>query len=167
MRRCPRCRAKMGDECPGCGYRGGVSPQPHHDGTGEGERWRMIRHFLAVRSGHRCEICGVMFAAGGAEPSVSHRRHKGMGGTRRADVDDLSVVMLACGGRLAGVRGCHGRIEANPAWAAQMGYTIGQHDDPLSVPVVLWSSRRVFLDSRSPFYLDEPDRTGICPFIPS
>ncbi len=122
----------------------------------ETERWRLIRHNLACRSGHRCELCGVQLGPG-KEGTVHHRRPRGKGGTRQEDVDYLSNLLLLCGGRLGGVMGCHGKIESRRRWAEDSGLLVPQGHDPATIPVVLHGGRRVLLSPYAPEYRQPPD----------
>lgn len=120
------------------------------------ERWRVIRHLLATRSDHRCELCGVRLGPG-QEGTVHHRDPRGMGGTRDPHIDDLCNCLLLCGGRLGGVLGCHGHTESNRRAAEETGWIVRSPTDPADVPVVLYSGRRVLLARYEPFYLPPPD----------
>lgn len=133
--------------------------------TGEPERWRMIRHWLACRSGHRCEVCGRRLGPddrfrlpADAEGTVHHRQPGGIGGTSNPDADSLERLLLCCGGRLGGVLGCHGRIHHEPSWAERSGYLVPRPLDPADVPVTLWSGRRVLLAATATEYLPAPGR---------
>jgi hypothetical protein len=120
------------------------------------ERWRYIGHLLACRSGHRCEGCGRPIVAGVREPSIHHRQARGMGGTSRADIHDLSNLLLLCAGfsrRLAGVLGCHGDAEHHRSDPVARGLIVPHPTDPATVPIVLASGRRVLLDPYGPHYL--------------
>lgn len=112
--------------------------------------WDHINSVLFTRSGGRCEGCGEPFTPGRVEPSRQHRRPGKMGG-RSADPDHHSPanLLLLCGGRLAGVRGCHGYVESHRTWSYRHGYLVRENDDPATVPVTLWSGRVVLLD---PYY---------------
>lgn len=124
------------------------------------EQWRVVQHLLACRSGGRCEGCGEKFVPGQREPSIHHRRNRGMGGTSRPDTRDLTELVLACAGfsrRLAGVLGCHGRIGADPAAAEARGLLVPAALNPADVPLVLHSGRRVLLDPYGPHYLPPLD----------
>jgi hypothetical protein len=130
------------------------------------ERWRVIRHNLACRSDHRCEVCGVRLGPdknGKVRPELEgtghHRDDRGMGGTRRPGIDDLCNVLLLCGGRMGGVLGCHGWIEGHFEAAVARGWRVPNGIDPATVPVVLAGGRRVLLHRDQPLYL--PPRDGI------
>jgi hypothetical protein len=118
--------------------------------------WQHLTTLLAIRSGHACEICGETFRAGGAEPSRHHRRPGQKGGRTGPEHDNLANLLLACGGALAGVRGCHGAIEANREAAYSRGFLVHSWDDPTQVPVILRSGRRVLLDPVIPWYVPAP-----------
>jgi hypothetical protein len=130
---------------------------------GDSDMWRMIRHLLACRSGHRCEIGGELLDAVN-EGSVHHRQPRGMGGTSDPDVHSLERLLLVCGGSFGGVLGCHGRTEKNRQLAYRMGHLVPHAapgvatdaTDCAKVPVVLWSGRRVLLDPVALEYLPAP-----------
>lgn len=124
--------------------------------------WIWTVHQLLVRSGGSCEARTTQCLAGptGAldrlprwRVSVHHRKPRGMGGTRRADVHGLHHLMLLCG---SGTTGCHGWVERNRAAARDRGLLVPQAMDATEVPVVLWSGRRVLLDPMAPFYQPAP-----------
>ncbi|MEV7011757.1 hypothetical protein [Streptosporangium sp. NPDC051022] len=132
--------------------------------------WRTIRHRLALRAGHACEICGATLGPG-REGTVHHRQPRGMGGTRRHTIHSLANLMLLCGGRLGGITGCHGlRVELDRAAAQALGWIVphggGPDADPRRVPIVLWhSGRRVRLDDVEATYL--PPLDGPAYYIPT
>jgi hypothetical protein len=70
------------------------------------------RAIVRERSGGRCELAipNVCF---GTPDTVHHRAKKGQGGTWAP-----SNLITACG---SGTTGCHGYVEANPAWAREEG----------------------------------------------
>lgn len=127
------------------------------------DEWRMIRHMLACRSGHRCEVGGELLDAVN-EGSVHHRQPRGMGGTSDPDVHSLERLLLVCGGRYGGVCGHHGRIEANREWSYRNGYLVPhpvpgrptEATDCARVPVTLWSGRRVLLAAGALEYFPAP-----------
>ncbi len=120
----------------------------------EADRWRMIRHMLAVRSGHRCEYGGCQLGPGN-EGTVHHRMPKGMGGTSLY-AEDWSRLVLLCGGAYGGTVGCHGDIESYRANAKMRGFIVLHGEHPETVPLVLWSGRRVYLTDDAPLYLLPP-----------
>ncbi|TDO18171.1 HNH endonuclease [Mycobacterium sp. BK086] len=84
---------------------------------------KRVRADLRERAQECCEICGAPHAT-----NAHHRRNQSQGG-----LDVLSNLMLACG---SGTTGCHGKITANPDWAAEMGYTVkGKVIEPADVEV--------------------------------
>ncbi len=124
------------------------------------ERWRLIGHLLACRSGQCCESCGKALVPGSRELSIHHRQARGMGGTPRVEIHDLSNLLLLCAGRsrrLAGVLGCHGRAEAHLGDPVGRGLIVPWPADPVQTVVVLASGRRVLLDPDAPAYLPPPD----------
>lgn len=116
----------------------------------------MIRHLLACRSGHRCEICGIQLGPG-EEGTVHHRQPRGRGGTSDPDIDLLSNLLLLCGGALGGILGDHGLTESYREEAYALGRLVKHPLDPAKVPVVLYGGRRRMLDPEQPFYWDPPD----------
>lgn len=137
--------------------------------------WDAVEAALNSRSGSRCEIrspdcLGATIVVNGITTtghighlprrmrSAHHRRPRGMGGTRRVDVDSIAGLINCCGD---GVTGCHGYVESNREWARAQGLLVPNHGtgdavDPAAVPVVLPSGRRVLLDSMIG-YTDPPD----------
>ena len=122
--------------------------------SAEPDRWRTIRHLLACRSGHRCEICGCTLGPGN-EGTAHHRDARGMGGTRRPDIDDLCNLLLLCGGSLA--QKCHRWVEDHYEAAVAAGWRVPDGLDPAAAPVVLAGGRRVLLHRTQPLYLPPAD----------
>ncbi len=118
--------------------------------------WGMVSMMLAIRSDGRCEGCGEPFQPGVIDPSRHHRKPRRMGGRRGDAHNSLSNLLLLCGGSMGGVHGCHGDVERFRTKAYVRGFLVNEYEDPADVVVVLWSSRRVLLDSLSPFYLPAP-----------
>lgn len=132
--------------------------------------WDTITGLLDVRCGGYCEGCGLSFVPGVREPSNHHRRNKGSGGTDDATINGLANLLRLCGGKLAGVQGCHGRAETLEREIAEGRGLIVRHDDYLAgdgrppevdLPVAIGTGRpgvyrRVLLDPRNPFYLAAP-----------
>lgn len=83
---------------------------------------------LAVRerSQGRCEVCWKHRAQ-----SCHHRRKKGQGGPW-----SFPNILHTCGD---GTRGCHGRIEHEPAWARDYGYDLTNGEDPAEAPVLIYT----------------------------
>jgi hypothetical protein len=82
------------------------------------------RTIVAARSGGVCEVCGARRA-----DSMHHRVKRGRGGPWTP-----SNILHTCG---SGTTGCHGRIEAHPAIAADFGYDLPTGEVPTTVPVWL------------------------------
>ena len=88
-----------------------------------------VRAEVVGRSEGRCELCN-----GPLRPmSVHHRRPRGMGGTRRAWVNEAANLLVVCG---TGTTGCHGMIESRRADAYESGWLIRSGMDPTEVPYV-------------------------------
>lgn len=57
-----------------------------------------------------------------------------MGGTRRADTNAVSSLLLFCG---TATTGCHGVVEANPVEALTFGFRVRQNQNTAEVPVLI------------------------------
>jgi hypothetical protein len=80
-----------------------------------------------------CVRCGVVVGTGG---NVHHRRNRGMGGSRRANV--ISNALVLCG---SPTEGCHGSVTLRP-WeidAERYGWVLPTNGtaDPATVPVMV------------------------------
>lgn len=84
-----------------------------------------------ARAGYGCEICGTTNAA---RWSLHHRRPRGMGGSKRADTNMPSNILLLCG---SGTEGCHGYVESHRAESLNLGRLLLQGQSPAVVPVDL------------------------------
>lgn len=91
------------------------------------------RDIVWARAGGRCEVCGGSLA-GPTGFSVHHRLPRRMGGSRRAELNTPSNLLVVCG---SGTTGCHGRIESNRERAHEDGLLLHDGQDPASVPVML------------------------------
>ena len=83
-----------------------------------------------------------------------------MGGTPRPQIHDLSNLLLLCAGfsrSMAGVLGCHGRVEARLGDPVTRGLIVPWPADPARAVLTLASGRRVLLDPGAPAYLPPPD----------
>lgn len=85
------------------------------------------------RDNHTCVVCGVAVGDGG---NVHHRRNRGMGGSKAANV--ISNLVVACG---SPTEGCHGLLTLTP-WeidAERNGWVLptNGHQDPGGVPVLV------------------------------
>lgn len=85
------------------------------------------RHIVRTRANGRCEaaIPNVCF---GTHDTTHHRRKRRYADTRWV----ASNLIAVCGD---GTRGCHGYIEAHPAWAMDEGLWLRENDDPREVSV--------------------------------
>lgn len=131
----------------------------------ERAEWDRIVVALTIRSAGRCEIQSPLCLAGRhgdlgtATRSLHHRMPRQMGGTSRANVHSLSVLVLTCGD---GTTGCHGYTEARPEWARGRYLKLPTTVDPDLVPLVLPSGRMVRLDPVNPAYEDWPGGPWYC-----
>lgn len=85
------------------------------------------------RDNYTCVVCGVYVGDGG---NVHHRRNRGMGGSRAANV--VSNLVTACGSPTSG---CHGLLTLTPweidaEWHGWVLPTNG-NQDPATVPVLV------------------------------
>jgi hypothetical protein len=80
-----------------------------------------------------CVRCGVVLAGGG---NVHHRRNRGEGGSRKANV--ISNLILLCGSPISG---CHGDVTLKPydcdAFANGWRLSTNGTTDPATVPVMV------------------------------
>lgn len=88
---------------------------------------------IRERSQDKCERCGTA-VVGDVNRSTHHRRHLGMGGSKRASSATPCNLIRLCGD---GTTGCHGWIEHHDKLARQQGLVVGQNDNPAFVPVKL------------------------------
>lgn len=128
--------------------------------------WEWIETVIHSRSGGRCEVQSPECLAGpGGElsrlpryrRSLHHRRPRGKGGTRRADVNSIAGLLDVCGD---GTTGCHGYVERHRTWGFARGFLVpnngtGDAVNVAAVPVTLPSGRRVLLDEYG-HYLPAP-----------
>lgn len=101
------------------------------------------REAVYERAGGRCEISGARLRPDGfGHFEVHHRRNKGMGGTSRPDVDNLSnLLALDPQVHNGGPTSVHGRRR----WSQARGYLIPKHvDHPGHWPVWLRRGRNVW-----------------------
>jgi hypothetical protein len=66
-----------------------------------------------------CRRCGNLAT------NVHHRIGRGMGGSKRADINDLAALVMLCG---SGTTGCHGLITSRPEEAYREGWSIRRSD---------------------------------------
>jgi hypothetical protein len=133
-RRCPLCRGLLDTEGPAACICDEVDARfPAADL--KAEEWEALRHDAVTRSGGCCElripgVClgaprsrkGALPGALGTAPwSLHHRQPRGMGGTSRANVHSLAVLVVACG---HGTAGCHGWVEHHRAAARDRGLLV-------------------------------------------
>lgn len=105
---------------------------------------RETRRAAWHRAGGHCEITGMPLGdPDGSTWECHHRRNKGMGGTRRPDVDALyNLLALSRSIHNGGPQSVHGRRR----WSEERGYLIPKHvDNPELWPVWLLGRRWVLL----------------------
>ena len=100
------------------------------------------RLMVGQRSDNHCEMAIPDICTGGAD-TIHHRR-------KRRFKDTLwspSNLLAACGD---GVRGCHGYVEAHPAWSIEQGLWVRSTEDPRTGSVHMRSGNQ-----RSWYWLDD------------
>lgn len=81
--------------------------------------WKNVREVLWKRSGGRCEVSGVPLDSDTFD--AHHRRNKGMGGTSRPNVDDITnLIATDPVVHNGGPRSVHGRRR----WSEDRGYLV-------------------------------------------
>ncbi len=121
--------------------------------------WALVRQWLPMRSGSRCESCGGPLLDHDSE--IQHRRARGMGGSALPDTHNLSNLLVLH-------RPCHRAVEdrRDPThlerglWLRHEYHDDGTPRLAAEYPLVLWSGRRVLLDPDQPIYLPHPDEWG-------
>ena len=109
---------------------------------------RTTREAVWERARGRCEITGLPLDPERWE--CHHRRNKGMGGTDRANVDNLSNLLALTpaihnGGRYS--------VHGNRPWAERHGYLIPKRvAEPGMWPVTLRGVHRVLLGDDGRYY---------------
>ncbi|MFI6681904.1 hypothetical protein [Kribbella sp. NPDC050470] len=79
------------------------------------------RRIVRRRDDDHCQMCGKPLWDG--DKSVHHRLNRGRGGS--ALLERASILITACGD---GVRGCHGLVTQNPAWAESIGWLLPRNN---------------------------------------
>lgn len=64
--------------------------------------------------------------------SIHHRLPRGMGGTRRDDVNSPANLVILCG---TGASGCHGIVESQRGTAYDLGFLVRMNGVPSQVPI--------------------------------
>ena len=105
--------------------------------TGPNQATRLL---VANRDHWRCVRCGCDLSDGSG--NLQHRRARGMGGTRRSDVNAPHNLILLCG---SGTTGCHGHVETHREEARRAGWAVPQSADPGDVPVTYPDGRLYLL----------------------
>ena len=84
------------------------------------------------------QLCGarVDFVDGvrGWDWSLQHRRPRGMGGTRLAEINSPANLLLLCG---SATTGCHGYVERERAAALHAGWLVPSSSDPTRDAVLI------------------------------
>lgn len=111
------------------------------------------------RAQYACEIGGHQIEGDerGRDWSIHHRVPRGMGGSRRPELNQPQNLLVACG---SGTTGHHGAIEESRAGAYAAGWLLHRTADPAAEPVLIGGTRWVLLteDGR---YEDCPPPAGV------
>jgi hypothetical protein len=110
-----------------------------------------VRLRIIERAFFECENCGTNNFDFGI--SIHHRKPRGMGGTKKTEINDPSNLLLLCG---SGTTGCHGWIESHRTESYEKGLLVKQNDNPEDVPVVdkyenVWKFNNDFTKERHAF----------------
>lgn len=89
------------------------------------------RDAIYRRAFFECEFCGTESFSFGI--SIHHRKPRGMGGTKKKEINDPSNLLLLCG---SGTTGCHGWIESHREQAYEMGLLVKQSDNPVEILIM-------------------------------
>lgn len=112
------------------------------------------RRKVHERAGWCCEVCGKQLHDGTAwtKPhAIHHRRPRGAGGSSAADMNSPANLLLVCGTGNENPDTCHGLIESQRAMAYGNGWLLHQHDDPVTVPVLIAGGVRVHLNQEGQY----------------
>lgn len=90
---------------------------------------------VLARDRQACARCGVTLTGPrGLGWSIHHRVPRGMGGTKRRDINSASNLAALCG---SGTTGCHGWIEQNRAEGIKTGFLVSKFG-PVAEKVPVW-----------------------------
>lgn len=95
---------------------------------------------VKARAGGRCERCG---ARDSPYWSLHHRKPRGMGGSKDPRIHSPANLLYLCG---SGTTGCHGWVESHRAEARDLGLLLYRNDEPVHIPVQLFSGTHRLLD---------------------
>jgi len=88
-----------------------------------------VRQQIFLRANFSCERCSeTRFTFG---TSIHHRKPRGMGGTKKQEINDPTNLIFLCG---TGTTGCHGWIESNRKIAFEKGLLVRQTENPSDIP---------------------------------
>lgn len=100
-----------------------------------------VQNVLA-RDHHSCRTCAMgIYGDRGINWVLHHRRPRGSGGSRRADTNSPSNLVVLCAH-------CHAAVEGNRTDALAAGWLVSQWDDPARVPVRAAGLTTDFLDAQ-------------------
>lgn len=91
---------------------------------------------ITERDQGRCALCGGFVSGSrGYDWSVHHRRPRGMGGSRKSDINNHANLILLDG---SGTTGCHGRVESLRDAAIELGYLVRLNsvERPEDIPIL-------------------------------
>lgn len=76
--------------------------------------------------------------------TTHHRINRGMGGSKRADLNLPANLLTLCG---SGTTGCHGWVTANPRQSYEKGWAVKRDRDPAGVALTTWRGDWIYLDN--------------------
>lgn len=112
-----------------------------------------VRDVVALvyeRANYSCELCLIGIGPQrGVDHHVHHRRPRRAGGSRRADTNSPTNLLLLC-------PSCHEVIEVQRSAAYDGGWLVGASQDPARVPVLIGAERLVYLSDDGRYADDIP-----------
>jgi Predicted restriction endonuclease len=98
-----------------------------------------------------CEVCCVGVGdRRGVDHHIHHRRPRALGGSKRADTNLPSNLLLLC-------PDCHADIESHRAIAQSMGWLVPQVADPAAVAVLVQRDRWTYLTADGRYSANPPE----------
>lgn len=86
------------------------------------------RLVVLTRAFFLCERCGKRVD----QSSIHHRTPRGMGGTRKKEINEPQNLLLLCG---SGTTGCHGWIESHREEGYETGFLVRRGYKPEETPI--------------------------------
>lgn len=94
---------------------------------------RLVVEVVIHRDRGQCAFCGTRPDGERGEGwSIHHRLPRGMGGSRRDDINSPANLVILCG---TGTEKCHGWAESNRTAARALGLLVRFNEIPSQVPI--------------------------------